>query len=200
MKIVLATHNKGKMEEISAVLSHLSIQIQTLDLYPHIGDIPEIGKTLKENAFIKAETVHRLTGLPALADDTGLEVKALNGAPGIFSARYAGEKATNEENCKKILNDMASFRGKDRSALFKTVIAFVTDHEKIWTEGVAKGTILNDKNGDEGFGYDPIFYYPPLKKSFATMNMSEKNSVSHRGKALRSFSEILKKQLKDKNG
>ncbi len=106
MQIVLATHNRGKMEEMVQILDHLSVELLTLDAFPIIGDIPETGSTLKENAFIKAETVHKITGLPALADDTGLEVDALNGAPGVYSARYAGENATFEDNCNKMLSEL----------------------------------------------------------------------------------------------
>jgi XTP/dITP diphosphohydrolase len=200
LKIVLATHNQGKMEEISEILAKLPVEILTLDSFPNIGEISETGDTLKKNAFIKAETVHQLTGLPSLADDTGLEVDALLGAPGVYSARYAGEASTYGDNCKKMLKKMKRFSKNERTAHFRTVIAFVTDHEKIWTEGIVKGTILDHQDGDKGFGYDSIFYYPPLEKTFAAMKKDEKNSISHRGKALRNFSDILEKQLKNKNG
>ena len=200
MKIVLATHNRGKMEEISDILADLPVEILTLDSFPKIGEIPETGDTLKKNAFIKAETVHNLTGLPSLADDTGLEVDALFGAPGVYSARYAGETATYQDNCRKMLNEMKNFSRNERVAHFKTVIAYVTSSEKIWTEGVVTGTILDHQDGDKGFGYDSIFYYPPLEKTFAAMEKDEKNSISHRGKALRNFCDILEKQLINKNG
>jgi XTP/dITP diphosphohydrolase len=200
LKIVLATHNRGKMEEISDILVKLPVEILTLDSFPNIGEIPETGNTLKKNAFIKAETVFELTGLPSLADDTGLEVDALSGAPGVYSARYAGEEATYQDNCKKMLNEMKSFSTNDRIAYFRTVIAFVTNSEKIWTEGVVKGTILDHQEGEKGFGYDSIFYYPPLEKTFAAMKKDEKNSISHRGKALRNFCNILEKKLINKNG
>jgi|TARA_B110000914_G_scaffold49738_1_gene42537 XTP/dITP diphosphohydrolase len=200
LKIVLATHNRGKMEEISDILVKLPVEILTLDSFPNIGEIPETGNTLKKNAFIKAETVFELTGLPSLADDTGLEVDALSGAPGVYSARYAGEEATYQDNCKKMLNEMKSFSTNDRIAYFRTVIAFVTNSEKIWTEGVVKGTILDHQDGEKGFGYDSIFYYPPLEKTFAAMKKDEKNSISHRGKALRNFCNILEKKLINKNG
>ena len=188
------------MEEISDILVKLPVEILTLDSFPNIGEIPETGNTLKKNAFIKAETVFELTGLPSLADDTGLEVDALSGAPGVYSARYAGEEATYQDNCKKMLNEMKSFSTNDRIAYFRTVIAFVTNSEKIWTEGVVKGTILDHQDGEKGFGYDSIFYYPPLEKTFAAMKKDEKNSISHRGKALRNFCDILEKQLINKNG
>ena len=195
MQIVLATHNRGKMEEMSAILGHLPFELLALDAFPEIGDIPETGNTLKENAFIKAETVHRLTGLPALADDTGLEVDALNGAPGIYSARYAGADATFDDNYQKMLKELHGIPVEKRTARFRTVIAFVNGGEKEWVEGVAEGRIIEEKRGIGGFGYDPIFYYPPLRKTFAELDSVEKNSISHRGKALRNFCGILEKWI-----
>ena len=195
MQIVLATHNRGKMEEMAAILGQLPVELLTLDAFPEIGDIPETGNTLKENAFIKAETVHRLTGLPALADDTGLEVDALNGAPGIYSARYAGADATFDDNCQKMLKELDSIPLERRTARFCTVIAFVNRGEKEWVQGVAEGRIIEEKRGIGGFGYDPIFYYPPLRKTFAELDSVEKNSISHRGKALRNFCGILEKWI-----
>jgi len=121
---------------MSAILGHLSVELLTLDAFPEIGDIPETGDTLKENAFIKAKTVHQLTGLSALADDTGLEVDALNGAPGIYSARYAGPDATFDDNCQKMLKEMSDIPEEKRTARFRTVIAFVSEGEKEWVEGV----------------------------------------------------------------
>ena len=195
MQIVLATHNRGKMEEMAAILGHLPVELLTLDAFPEIGDIPETGNTLKENAFIKAETIHRLTGLSALADDTGLEVDALNGAPGIYSARYAGADATFDDNCQKMLKELHGIPVEKRTARFRTVIAFVNGGEKEWVEGVAEGRIIEEKRGIGGFGYDPIFYYPPLRKTFAELDSVEKNSISHRGKALRNFCGILEKWI-----
>ena len=195
MQIVLATHNRGKMEEMSAILWHLPVELLALDAFPEIGDIPETGNTLKENAFIKAETIHRLTGLSALADDTGLEVDALNGAPGIYSARYAGADATFDDNCQKMLKELHGIPVEKRTARFRTVIAFVNGGEKEWVEGVAEGRIIEEKRGIGGFGYDPIFYYPPLRKTFAELDSVEKNSISHRGKALRNFCGILEKWI-----
>ena len=195
MQIVLATHNRGKMEEMAAILGHLPVELLTLDTFPEIGDIPETGNTLKENAFIKAETVHRLTGLPALADDTGLEVDALNGAPGIYSARYAGADATFDDNCQKMLKELHGIPVEKRTARFRTVIAFINGGKKEWVEGVAEGRIIEKKRGIGGFGYDPIFYYLPLRKTFAELDSVEKNSISHRGKALRNFCGILEKWI-----
>ena len=199
MQIVLATHNRGKMKEMSSILAHLPVKLLTLDDFPQIGEIPETGETLKENAFIKAETVHQKTGLPALADDTGLEVDALDGAPGVHSSRYDGETATFEDNCRKMLQEMDGIPSEERTARFHTVIAFVSDSGNEWTEGMVEGRILEKKRGDGGFGYDPLFYYPPLKKTFAELNSEQKNNISHRGKALRNFCQILEKRILTNN-
>lgn len=199
MQIVLATHNRGKMKEMSSILAHLPVKLLTLDDFPQIGEIPETGETLKENAFIKAETVHQKTGLPALADDTGLEVDALDGAPGVHSSRYDGETATFEDNCRKMLQEMDGIPSEERTARFHTVIAFVSDSGNEWTEGMVEGRILEKKQGDGGFGYDPLFYYPPLKKTFAELNSEQKNNISHRGKALRNFCQILEKRILTNN-
>jgi len=199
LQIVLATHNRGKMKEMSSILAHLPVKLLTLDDFPQIGEIPETGETLKENAFIKAETVHQKTGLPALADDTGLEVVALDGAPGVHSSRYDGETATFEDNCRKMLQEMDGIPAEERTAQFHTVIAFVSDSGNEWTEGMVEGRILENKRGDGGFGYDPLFYYPPLKKTFAELNSEQKNNISHRGKALRNFCQILEKRILTNN-
>jgi len=199
LQIVLATHNRGKMKEMSSILAHLSVKLLTLDDFPQIGEIPETGETLKENAFIKAETVHQKTGLPALADDTGLEVDALDGAPGVHSSRYDGETATFEDNCRKMMQEMDGIPAEERTARFHTVIAFVSDSGNEWTEGMVEGRILEKKQGDGGFGYDPLFYYPPLKKTFAELNSEQKNNISHRGKALRNFCRILEKRILTNN-
>ena len=199
MQIILATHNRGKMKEMSSILAHLPVTLLTLDDFPQIGEIPETGETLKENAFIKAETVHQKTGLPALADDTGLEVDALDGAPGVHSSRYDGETATFEDNCRKMMQEMDGIPAEERTARFHTVIAFVSDSGNEWTEGMVEGRILEKKQGDGGFGYDPLFYYPPLKKTFAELNSEQKNNISHRGKALRNFCRILEKRILTNN-
>ena len=186
MQIVLATHNKGKMSEINNLLSS-SYEVLTLDHFPNIKDIPETGKTLKENAFIKARTVFEMTGLPSLADDTGLEVQALGGDPGVFSARYAGEQASYQDNCEKLLKNMMRVPKEDREAKFRTVIAYKDDNRELSCDGFVKGEIAQSPKGSFGFGYDSVFYYPPLEKTFAELSEEEKNSISHRGRALRKF-------------
>ena len=186
MQIVLATHNKGKMSEINNLLSS-SYEVLTLDHFPNIKEIPETGKTLKENAFIKARTVFEMTGLPSLADDTGLEVESLGGDPGVYSARYAGEQASYQDNCEKLLKNMMRVPKKDREAKFRTVIAYKDDNRELSCDGSVKGEIAQSPKGSFGFGYDSVFYYPPLEKTFAELSEEEKNSISHRGRALRKF-------------
>ena len=186
MQIVLATHNKGKMSEINNLLSS-SYEVLTLNHFPNIKEIPETGKTLKENAFIKARTVFEMTGLPSLADDTGLEVEALGGDPGVFSARYAGEQASYQDNCEKLLKNMMRVPKEDREAKFRTVIAYKDDKRELSCNGSVKGEIAQFPKGSFGFGYDSVFYYPPLEKTFAELSEEEKNSISHRGRALRKF-------------
>ena len=186
MQIVLATHNKGKMSELNNLLSSL-YEVLTLDHFPNIKEIPETGKTLKENAFIKARTVFEMTGLPSLADDTGLEVEALGGEPGVFSARYAGEQASYQDNCEKLLKNMMRVPKEDREAKFRTVIAYKDDNRELSCDGSVKGEIAKSPKGSFGFGYDSVFYYPPFEKTFAELSEEEKNSISHRGRALRKF-------------
>ena len=186
MQIVLATHNKGKMSEINNLLSS-SYEVLTLDHFPNIKEIPETGKTLKENAFIKARTVFEMTGLPSLADDTGLEVESLGGDPGVYSARYAGEKASYQDNCEKLLKNMMRVPREDREAKFRTVIAYKDDNRELSCDGSVKGEIAQSPKGSFGFGYDSVFYYPPLEKTFAELSEEVKNSISHRGRALRKF-------------
>ena len=186
MQIVLATHNKGKMSEINNLLSS-SYEVLTLDHFPNIKEIPETGKTLKENAFIKARTVFEMTGLPSLADDTGLEVESLGGDPGVYSARYAGEQASYQDNCEKLLKNMMRVPKEDREAKFRTVIAYKDDNRELSCDGSVDGEIAQSPKGSFGFGYDSVFYYPPLEKTFAELSEEEKNSISHRGRALRKF-------------
>ena len=190
MQIVLATHNKGKMSEINNLLSS-SYEVLTLDHFPNIKEIPETGKTLKENAFIKARTVFEMTGLPSLADDTGLEVESLGGDPGVYSARYAGEDSTDKENINKVLLNL---EGKsDRKAKFVCAISFYWENFSTFPKifrGECFGTILKKPLGEKGFGYDPIFYYEKLDKTFADLSENEKNTVSHRALAMK---ELLSK-------
>lgn len=192
-KIVFATSNNNKLREVQSILKDLPYRFVGLNEFPDIQKIEETGKTLLENSLIKARTVHEITGFPTLADDTGLEVNILNGAPGIKSARYAGENATYKDNLNKLLKDLEDVPHGERQAQFKTVISFVTDSQEHWVEGIVKGVILNEPRGENGFGYDPIFYLPELKKTFAELSMEKKNKISHRGLALEKFRILLRK-------
>jgi len=188
MKIVFATNNLNKLKEIKQILP-VSIELLSLKDIGFEGEIPEDYETLEENAFQKAQYIFDRYKISCFADDTGLEVESLNGAPGVYSARYAGEDCVAENNMRKLLSEM---QGKaNRRAAFKTVVAFVTDTEKRAFEGVATGEILVEKHGDKGFGYDPIFKPGGYDVSYAEMSSLEKNKISHRGKAVRKFTDYI---------
>ena len=189
--LVLATHNPDKQAEMNAVLSDLGLDVIGLDQYPEIDDIPENGTTLLENALIKARAVHLKTGFPALADDTGLEVDALHGAPGVYSARFAGEDATYQDNVKKLLSVMAGVSRQNRTARFRTVVALIDRDTELWTEGIIEGLITRDQRGAGGFGYDPIFEAADTGKTFSEMSAAQKNEISHRAKALQKMRKKL---------
>ena len=191
MKIVLATHNHDKEIELQHSLRGLDVDICSLSEYPDIGEIEETGTTLLENSLLKAHTVHDRTGLPTIADDTGLEVDALDGAPGVYSARFAGADATYEDNVNKLLSVMENVPDDMRSARFRTVISFVDEIQELWTEGLIQGRITKTPRGNMGFGYDPVFYVPHLEKTFAELSTNEKNKISHRGIALQKLRKIL---------
>ena len=189
--LVLATHNPDKQTEMNAVLSDLGLDVIGLDQYPEIDDIPENGTTLLENALIKARAVHLKTGFPALADDTGLEVDALHGAPGVYSARFAGEDATYQDNVKKLLSVMAGVSKQNRTARFRTVVALIDSDTELWTEGIIEGLITREQRGAGGFGYDPIFEAADTGKTFSEMSAAQKNEISHRARALQNMRKKL---------
>jgi XTP/dITP diphosphohydrolase len=195
MKIVLATHNKDKCLEMMDVLSNFNIELLTLHEFPEIGEIIEDGATLEDNALIKARFVQKLTKLPALADDTGLEVDALGGAPGVFSARYAGQNCSYSDNVNKLLEDMKTVPNDKRMAKFRTVMAFVDDKMELIAEDFVEGIITDVTKGIDGFGYDPVFYVLEMNKTYAEMSMKEKNQISHRGKALMKMQKLLQGRL-----
>lgn len=196
IKLVLATHNIHKQEEMNALLADMGIVIVGLDAYPQIGDIEETGTTLIENSFIKARTVHELTGLPSLADDTGLEVDALDGAPGVYSARYAGKNPSFEDNMNKLLTELQGLPKDRRTARFRTIISFVDGSRELFSEGIVDGIITLDTKGEDGFGYDPIFQPEGQDLTFAEMTQNEKNKISHRGRALIKMRKLLEPYFK----
>jgi len=201
MKIVIATHNNDKLQELlKAFNRHLDgVNLLTLNDFPDIGEIVEDGKTLEENALIKAKEVFNITGIPTLSDDTGLEVDALNGAPGVYTARYAGEGCSYYDNVEKLLGDMQTIPIPNRTAKFKTVIAYIDKESQITAEGIAEGSISRSSVGDFGFGYDPIFFVPEASKTFAEMKIDEKEIYSHRGKAIRAIMDTLIPHLEKSN-
>ena len=194
--IVIATHNPDKKKEMVIALNDLGVNILSLGNFPEIGEIEETGSTLLENSLIKARTVFAKTGIPAIADDTGLEVDALNGAPGIYSARYAGINVSYEDNVRKLLSEMSSVKMASRTARFRTVISFHSLNKELWTDGVIEGSIIKNPIGEKGFGYDPVFKVLKTGKTFAEMTKKEKNKISHRGVALNKMCNLLKENLK----
>lgn len=181
--IVLATRNRGKTKELQTLLETTGITVKNLDDFGPIPEVEEDGVTFDENAYKKSSFYARILGLPAMADDSGLVVEALNGAPGVLSARYAGENATDKERCDKLLSELSG--QTDRKAAFECVISIAVPTGAALTyEGRCDGVITEAPAGENGFGYDPIFYYPPLGKTFAELDPPEKNRVSHRGQAL----------------
>ena len=192
-RILAATGNPDKLREIRRVLIGTSWEVVGLNEVPAYPEPIEDAETLAENALIKAREGFRRTGLLTLADDTGLETDALNGRPGVWSARYAGPNATYEDNVKLLLEELADVPAERRTARFRTVMALVgADVERTW-EGVAEGVILAEKQGANGFGYDPVFWSPELGRTFAEAGLDEKNEVSHRGRALRLLAAELEK-------
>ena len=192
-ELVLASGNKGKLAEFQRLLEGLDVQIHSMKEYPEIGEIVEDGSTFAENALIKARAVCKATGKPAMADDSGLAVDALNGAPGIYSARFAGEQRSDADNNAKVLQLLEDVEDGKRTARFFCVIAIVLPDGREYTvEGTCEGTILRALRGEGGFGYDPLFYVESLDKTFAELTMEEKNRISHRGHANRKAVEIIR--------
>ena len=181
--IVLATRNAGKVKEFQQLLEDFPVQIKNLNDFGPIPEVEEDGTTFDENAYKKASFAAKVLGLPTIADDSGLVVEALGGAPGVMSARYAGENATDQENIEKLLGEM---EGKtDRGAAFECVISIAVPSGPALTyEGRCEGKTSTEPKGVSGFGYDPVFYFPEYGKTFAELTSEEKNKVSHRGKAL----------------
>lgn len=189
MKLVFATNNRHKLDEVRAIVGDKVEVLSLNDIGCH-DDIPETADTLQGNALIKARYIHEKFGVDCFADDTGLEVEALDGAPGVFSARYAGEECDSEANMQKLLQNLT---GKsNRNAQFRTVIALIIKGEEKLFNGIVKGTITEEKRGDSGFGYDPVFVPEGFSESFAQMSGDMKNSISHRYRATLELSNYLK--------
>lgn len=190
--IVLATNNKNKVKEFQALLKGSPVQIKCLQDYGPLPEAVEDGETFDDNAYKKAFHYARVLGIPCLADDSGLVVDALDGKPGVYSARFAGENSTDRENCDKLLREMEG--KKDRKAHFECVLSLATPGGPALTwEGRCDGEITTERHGKSGFGYDPVFFYPDFDKTFAEVPMEQKSEVSHRGRALAEFAAELEK-------
>jgi XTP/dITP diphosphohydrolase len=194
MPIVLATRNEGKISEFKILLKDFDVEIKSLKDFGPIPTVEEDGQTFEDNAVKKAQFTARVLGFPALADDSGLVVKALNGLPGVHSARYAGEDATDKENNLKLLEAMEGVENREASFMCVLAIAVPRGPALIY-EGTCEGVITESLIGNQGFGYDPLFFYQPLNKTFAQMSIEEKNQVSHRGKAMAKFRDEFGKVL-----
>lgn len=194
MKLLVATNNQGKLKEFNKILGELGIECVSLRDLGITADVEETGTTFLENALLKAKEIFKLAKIPTISDDSGLMVDALGGEPGVYSARYAGEPSDDQKNMDKLLANLKD--EPNRTARFKSVIAAVfSEDDIIVSEGECEGVIIDEKRGDNGFGYDPIFYVESLGKTFSEMTDEEKNSLSHRGNAIRN----LKEQLKNRN-
>ena len=198
MKFIIATNNPKKLKELERILNPLGIDaVSAKDAGVKLDEVKETGKTFAENAFIKAQAAFDKTGMPAIADDSGLSVDALGGRPGVYSARYAGKGATDEDRIAKLLSEMKNVSDKRRTAHFtSSVCCILPDGKKLTVEGVCNGKIGYEPVGEDNFGYDPIFVYNN-DKTFAQMTAEEKDNVSHRGKSLKMLQKELKKYLEE---
>lgn len=197
-QIVLASGNKGKLKEFSQVLGDLKLEVLPQSEF-QVSDADETGLSFVENAILKARHAAKATGLPALADDSGLEVDALNGAPGIYSARFSGTEATDEKNNQHLLEKLQGVPAEQRTARFRCVLAFLRhadDPTPLICQGSWEGLILEQLSGNNGFGYDPLFLIPELEKTSAELAPEEKNKISHRGQAVSILKENIKAYLK----
>jgi XTP/dITP diphosphohydrolase len=194
-QLFIATKNKGKVEEIKFCLGRTDIEVLSFIEIPGIPDIEETGTTFEQNAWLKAKQVYDLVKIPVIADDSGLEAEYLKGAPGVYSSRYAGTDASDEDNCRKLLHELEGVQREKRKARFVCVIAYFDGSEKKFFEGYCEGRINDSKRGTGGFGYDPLFIPDGYDKTYAELDPETKNSISHRGRALRKLTEYLKTEM-----
>lgn len=191
-EVIIATKNRGKAREFEAIFARRGIIVRTMLDYPELADVEETGKSFEENAILKAEALSMQLKKPVIGDDSGLMVDALDGKPGIYSARYAGEEKNDEANIDKVLNELKDIPTDDRTARFYCALAMAVPGQKtITVSGTCEGRILEERIGTNGFGYDPIFYLPEKNLSMAELSSSEKNEISHRANALKKLDEIL---------
>lgn len=193
MKILLATQNLGKVKELQELLQGEEIEVMSLRDIANWEEVEETGETFAENAALKARVAAKRSGLISLADDSGLEVDALKGAPGVYSARYAGEPKDDERNNEKLIKELEGVPEEERSGRFRCALVIATpEGEEFLTEGTVEGRIQKERRGTEGFGYDPLFYLPDFKRTMAELNVSQKNKLSHRAQAFQKAIPILR--------
>ena len=188
MQLIFASHNKNKVKEVKSLIPN-TINVLSLDDINLLNEIEETSTTIEGNALLKAQTIYNQTGINCFADDSGLLVDALNGAPGVYSARYAGEQKNDEDNMQKLLFNLKNIEARD--AHFKTVMALIIDGKEYLFEGIINGKIISEKMGTNGFGYDPIFVPNGYTETFAQLNSETKNAISHRGIALKKLIEFI---------
>lgn len=195
MRILLATKNRGKIREMNSLFAGTGVEFVGTDILDSAPDVVEDGRTYHDNALKKAMTFYKLTGLPTLAEDSGLEVDALQGGPGVYSARFAGENASDEENIKKLLAELKGVKKQDRRARFVSVLCLVIDGKPHFFEGEVRGRILEEPEGRSGFGYDPVFCPDGYEHSFAVLGEEIKNSISHRARAIEKLKDFIEEIL-----
>ena len=188
-KLILATHNEHKAEEFKQILPQF--RLQTLADLNDVQEITETASDLEGNSLLKADTIFRQYGHIVISDDSGLEVQALNGAPGVYSARYAGEQKDDEKNTEKLLHELKGIT--NRNAQFRTVITLMSSNDTLQFEGIVEGAIVHEPKGDKGFGYDPVFIPNGYQKTFAELSSSEKNKISHRANAIEKLVAFIEK-------
>ncbi|KAB7708592.1 XTP/dITP diphosphatase [Bacillus aerolatus] len=190
--VIIATKNKGKAKEFTSLFADYGIEVKTLLDYPLFEDVEETGETFEENAVLKAETISAQTGQLVIADDSGLMIDALDGRPGVYSARYAGEEKDDKANIEKVLHELKGTPADERTARFYCALAIARPgKETVTVSGVCEGIITEEKQGTNGFGYDPIFWVEQFGKTMAELQPDEKNSISHRGQAIKKLDNML---------
>lgn len=191
-KVIIATKNKGKAKEFEALLSKFNLEVLTLLDIENAPDVEETGATFEENAVLKAEAISQFTRSIVVADDSGLVVDALDGRPGIYSARYAGEEKNDEANINKLLSELKDVQQEERTARFYCALAVaIPEEETLVVAGKCEGLIMNERRGTNGFGYDSVFYVPSLQKTMAELSSEQKNSISHRANALKNLQPLI---------
>ncbi|MFC5466772.1 XTP/dITP diphosphatase [Lederbergia graminis] len=193
-KVIIATKNKGKAKEFEALFSKFNLEVLTLLDIENAPDVEETGATFEENAVLKAEAISRFTRSIVVADDSGLVVDALDGRPGIYSARYAGEEKNDEANINKLLSELKDVQQEERTARFYCALAVaIPEEETLVVAGKCEGLIMNERRGTNGFGYDPVFYVPSLEQTMAELSSEQKNSISHRANALKNLQPLIER-------